>query len=371
MDERVRSAAALLAVPLLLCAGLPAVGTAQEGGTERTCTFPTTIGDATGTEVTIAERPERVVTLNPSATQTLWELGARDRVVGISEYGTYLNGTEGKTVVNTGSGGVAVEEIVALRPDLVLAPGTVGNETVENLRAKGPTVLAVETPNDIDGVGTKTRLLGRAVGSCDAAERTNAWMRANVDGVREATRDADRPRAMYLFHGYTVGRGTFIHDVLTAAGLENVMATAGVSGYGQVNREVVRNRTPEWIVVNDADPGVPADPAYNETTAVQRGQIVTVDVDHMNQPAPRSVVFAVRNVSAAVHPEAFDDVEYVSRAGARSAAANGTATAADSPARSSTATDASGSGFGVLAGIVGVTAALLVAARLRPGEHGG
>ncbi|MFB6080965.1 MAG: PGF-CTERM-anchored ABC transporter substrate-binding protein [Haloferacaceae archaeon] len=334
------------------------------------CGFPVARTDATGARVTLAERPGRIVTLNPSAAQTLWELGARDRVVGVSEFAGYLNGTDDLPVVDTASGGVNVERIVALDPDLVLAPGTIPEETVRALRKTGVPVFALNTSTSVDGVATKTRLLGRLTGECTAAARTNDWMRRNVAAVREAVADEPRPRALYVFgSGYTVGSDTFVGDVMRTAGLRNVAAEAGISGYARISPEVVRERNPQWLVLNGRD-DVPDGPAYRETTAVRENRTVVVDVNDLNQPAPGSIVRAVRTIARAVHPAATADVTPVPRPTATGgpaspAATHTTATTPTTPTASPTAagtTTTDGPGFDPL--LVPVAAALLALAAL-------
>jgi iron complex transport system substrate-binding protein len=335
------------------------------------CAFPVTRTDATGTAVTVSERPARIVTLSPSAAQTLWELGARDRVVGVSEFASYLNGTASLPKVNTAGGGVDVERVVGLNPDLVLAPGTVPDETVENLRATGVPVFALETSSSVEAVSEKTRLVGRLVGECGAAARTNAWMERNVAAVRGAVADDPAPTGLYVFGGgYTAGAGTFIDDVLTTAGLENLARVVGIEGYAQINREVVSARDPAWLVLNSRDDDVPDDPVYRETTAVREGQVVVVNVHYLNQPAPRSIVRSVRAVATAVHPDAMAGVDYVPRSAVSTPASSPTPTpsptATPTSTSTSTPTEARGPGLGVvLPPVAGALAALLALARRR------
>ncbi|SDZ84252.1 iron complex transport system substrate-binding protein [Haloplanus vescus] len=342
----------------LAVGGTASTATAGDSPAQRTagdCSFPVTRTDATGTAVTLSERPDRIATLSPSAAQTLWEIGARARVVGVSEFAGYLDGTDDLPVVNTASGGIQSERLVALDPDLVIAPGTISNETVATLRDQGLTVYAMDTPATVEGVADATTRLGRLTGECTGAAETNAWMRANVAAVRDAVADDPRPTALYVFSdGWTVGADTFISDVFTTAGTRNVVAGT-VSGYARVSPEVVRERNPEWIVYNSRD-GIPDTAAYRETTAVRENQTVEVDVNYLNQPAPRSIVRATRTVATAVHPTAVDEASYVPRSAVEPA--NATATTTGTPTGRQTAGD--GPGFGVVTAVVGVLFALLL-----------
>ena len=358
---------ATLLVLLVVGAGLSAPAAATGGVQSQDCSFPVSITDAQGTEVTVEEEPQRIVSLNPSAAQTLWEIGAQEKVVGISEYATYLDGADQKEIVNTQSGGTNVEKIIALEPDLVISPGTINEETVQNLRDKGITVVALATPQTIDGVAEKTTQIGQLTGHCEGAAETNDWMQSNVEQVEDAVADTEQPRSMYVFYGYTVGADTFIDDILTVAGTTNVMAEAGVSGYAQVNKEIVRERNPQWIVVNTDDPGVPAEPAYNETIAVQEGQIVTVNIEYMNQPAPRSVVNAVHTLASEIHPEAMDGVEIQERSEFDTTTTSTTTTTTTEDTTTTTTpaqtTESDAPGFGIAAGILALLAGLLLTRR--------
>lgn len=359
-----RTVATVALVACLLAVAVAPVAVANHGGSDAStddCSFPVTRTDATGTEVTLSEPPERIATLNPSAAQTLWEIGARDRVVGVSEFASYLEGTDSLSVVNTAAGGIQSERLVALDTDLVVAPGTISEDTVSTLRDRGLTVFALESPSSIEGVADDTTLLGRLTGECAGAAETNAWMRANVDAVRDAVADDPRPTALYVFSdGWTVGGDTFISDVMTTAGTRNAVADA-VSGYAQVSDEVVRDRDPEWIVYNDRD-GIPDAAAYRETTAVRENRTVEVGVNYLNQPAPRSIVRAVHAVAGTVHPDAVDESTYVRRSAVGGSAA--TASATEAPTAATTG-DAPGLGFGVAVAAVVALLAAAVATRRR------
>jgi iron complex transport system substrate-binding protein len=363
----VSRAAVALSLVLLLAPVLGAATpvAASHGGSAPAddCGFPVTRTDATGTEVRIADPPERVVTLSPSAAQTLWEVGARDRVVATTEFATYLNGTGDLERVSAADGSVNAEQVIGLDPDLVLAPGTISEGTVETLRGAGVTVFALEAPATVEGVAAKTTLIGRLVGECEGAAATNRWMRRNVGAVERAVADEPRPRALYLLGGgFTVGSGTFVHDVMRTAGLSNVAAEAGLSGYARVSPEVVRDRDPEWLL---RTPGVsvPDDPAYRETTAVRANNTVVVDGNYLNQPAPRSIVRSVRAVARAVHPDATAEASYVPRAAV-------TETPAPTSERSTAAATArpttdEGAGFGVVAAAAALLALSVLARRRR------
>ncbi|MFC7045922.1 PGF-CTERM-anchored ABC transporter substrate-binding protein [Halobacteriaceae archaeon GCM10025711] len=317
---------------LLLVAGAAPV--AGAGGAQEQCTFPVTYTDATGTDVTVEEEPQRVVTLGPSAAQTMWEIGAEDKVVGVSQYASYLDGAGDKTVV-TSKDGVKTEQVVALEPDLVLAPNIVSEDAVRKLRQTGLTVVYFENARTIDDVAQKTTTIGELTGECEGARETVDWMNRNVDAVEQAVADEERPKALYTFFGYTAGDETFIDNMIRAAGAQNAAADADITGYKKISDEVVVEQNPDWLVLNSDSPKPPSSAAYNETTAIQENNTVVVDRNYISQPAPRSVVYTVRNMTKAFHPEAYEELDQYL---ATETTTRTTETTADTEAEASTTT---------------------------------
>jgi putative ABC transporter PGF-CTERM-modified substrate-binding protein len=292
--------------------GSPGVGTAAADGE---CPFPITRTDATGTDVTISEDPDEVVTLNPSAAQTMYEIDAWDDVVGVSTYADYLPGADERTTVGAGNDDATVERTVALDPDLVLAPNIIRDSTVEQFRRAGLTVYKFESAATLDDVVEKTRLTGELVGSCDGADERADTMERRIGIVEDAVADVARPRVLYEFFGVTVEEGAFIHDIIETAGGNNVAAdyaelnngTLG-GGYFYINSEAVVDADPEWVLLSSDEydtATVPSEAAYEGTTAAEEGNAVLLDADLVSQPAPRSVDVVLRLVRI-FHPGVYE-----------------------------------------------------------------
>ncbi|UWG46798.1 ABC-type Fe3+-hydroxamate transport system, periplasmic component [Halanaeroarchaeum sp. HSR-CO] len=307
------------------------------------CSFPVETTDATGETVTIDAEPETVVTLGPSAAQTMWEIGAEEKVVGVSQYASYLEGAESRTNVSGASQSfVDSERVVDLDPDLVLAPNIIPVETVQKLRDSGLTVYSYERATSLADVEEKTRLTGHLVGACEGAEKRATEMNESLETVRDRVDGEDRPRVLYYMGGgHTAGEGTFIDGIIEAAGGTNVAAEAGMEGYGQMNEEDVVEQNPEWIVTNTDIGAIPESAGYDATTAVQEEQILLVDANYVSQPAPRTVEI-VEELAAAFHPAsedaAVEATETTATETTADSATTATTAAADGTTRTTTAT---------------------------------
>lgn len=309
----VRTAIGVVLAVVLLTAGIgPATATNAQVGTVsaqvdgETCSFPVTATDATGTEVTVEDEPEQVVALGPSTAQTLWDVGAREKVVGlpVGPYTAYLNGSANRTDISQADGvTVATEQVVGAEPDLVLAPNIIPNETVETLRSAGLTVFKFGFGSSFADIYEKTNQTGRLVGTCEEAAETVESTRERVRTVREAVESEDSPRVLYpQSGGFVAGNGTFIHEVMETAGGDNIAANAGIQGYQQMSNETIAQRNPQWIVTANAT-AIPEGEPYASTTAVQQNQTVVVDSNLISQPGPR-VVIPMTKIARQLHPEA-------------------------------------------------------------------
>jgi iron complex transport system substrate-binding protein len=347
----------------------PAAPAADAAAQESDCTFPVELTDQSGTTVTVEESPSRVVTLNPSAAQTMWELGAQDRVVGVTKFAMNLEGAEEKTNISSGGETINNEVVVGLEPDLVLAPNTVDNETVRSLRDAGLTVYHFDEAKSIAGIQEKTRIIGALTGECAAAEDTVDWMDAELATVDAAVEGQDRPGMIYTFFGWTAGNGTFIGTLVERAGASNVAAEAGIEGYEELNEDVLVDQDPDWILLNSDDDQVPKTAAYNGTTAVQKDQILVVNYNQLNRPAPR-VIYPLVAMTKAMHPEAYAQANQTeSDTATGTETASPTATTApptgspDTETEDGSGTGASGPGFTAIGALVALVCLSLVAAR--------
>lgn len=345
-------------VVALLLGGALVAGAGATPAAQTECAFPVTLTDATGSEVTVDERPDEVVVLGPSAAQTLWDVGAREQVVGmpVGQYTAYLEGSSEREDVYTQDDSVNQEKVVAMGPDLVIAPNIITNDTVAGLRDAGVTVYRADFGRSLAAINEKTRLFGRLTGNCQAADGTVAAVRDRVETVEAAVAGEDRPRVLYYSFNFTAGQGTFVTSLIEIAGGSNVAAEAGVTGYEPINPELVADSDPEWVV-HQGSSTPPTGPPYSGTTAYERNQTVAVDANLVSQAGPR-VVQPLTTMAAAFHPEAY--------ASANASTPTPTATASATPTASPSPSDTTagdGAGFGALVAVVAVGLALLARRR--------
>ncbi len=270
--------------------------------------FPATVTDFQGRAVEIAKRPERIVSIGPSNTEFLFALGAGARVVGVDDFSD--EPAEAKTKEKVGGVKVNLEVVVALRPDLVVSV-KFSDGTIEKL-ATAAAVLVVD-PQGIADVAKTATLLGKAVGA--DGEKLAADIARKLDAVRARTKDASaRPRVYHEIDAsdptkiYTVGPGSFIHDLIELAGGQNVAARTGMA-YPQLSAEEIVRADPEVIVVGAspyqaAPEQIAARRGWAGMSAVRNKRILTIPESLVSRPGPR-VGEAAETYAKLLHPELY------------------------------------------------------------------
>ena len=371
-----RRTATVVGVALLILSSVvPAMGAAgavgAQDGTSLDCEFPLTDTDASDHEVTVEEEPQRIVTLSPSAAQTMWEIGGREKVVGVSQFANYLDGAGSREVVLSGyPATVNVEKVIDLDPDLVLAPNTIKNETVKQIRGAGITVYRFELADSIDSIYNKTQLIGQLTGECAGAEETVSQIRDRVQTVEQAVAGEEKPRVYWgKAAGYTAGPNTFIGQIIEKAGGTNIANEANASQpYPQLSEEFIAKQDPEFVVVsvsasqlgNESRSYIPQDSVIRDTTAWEEGNIVVVDTSHLSQPAPR-VVEPMTQMAQAFHPEAYSQANTTTTTTTTAEPTTTTAAATTTTTNGESGGDTPG--FGVTTAVVALVGAALLARR--------
>jgi iron complex transport system substrate-binding protein len=297
---------------LVACQQAPAAAPASPATPDGAgSSFPRALVDDDGTEVTVDERPERIISLSPAITEIVYALGAGDRLVGGTDFDDYPPEAAALTDVATFSG-VLMEQVVDLEPDLVLAAGNnfTPQADIDRMRELGLTVL-VTYAESVEDVLTDIELIGQAIDADEEAAAIAGGMErriAEVEGAVAGT--AERPRVFYQIGSepdiYGPAPGSFIADMVALAGGEPITTTDPAVFSISVERLVALD--PEVIILGDAQYGVcpeqvAARPGWNSMTAVREGNLRPVDDTIVTRPGPR-LAEGLAALALAIHPDA-------------------------------------------------------------------
>lgn len=253
--------------------------------------FPVTVGD-----LTLEARPERIVSLSPTATEMLYAIGAGDQVVAVDEYsnfpqeavdlGTPLSGFEPN-----------IEAISSYEPDLVIISYDPGS-LVEQLGSLGIPVFTAYAAMDLEGVYVQIGQFGELTGQVSGATSLIEQIRADIDTAVASVTVEGSPTYYYELDNtyYSVTSNTFVGQIFTLFGLVNIAdgVEAG-NDYPQLSAEVIVSGDPDYIFLADTKccaqtaETVAARDGWRAMKAVANGRVIELDDDVASRWGPRVV----------------------------------------------------------------------------------
>lgn len=253
---------------------------------------------------TASDAPERVVSLAPSATETLRDLGGLDRLVGATHHCSDVDAPAVGGWLNPDYDAVA-----DLDPDLVVTADDLQADVATELRERGHEVYHA-APATLGEVIESFAVLGAAVGLAKAGNDL-AWRTRNrLDRVRDLVADRDRP-VVYCeeWSDPPMAAGNWVPEAVEAAGGRYPFVAPGERSR-EVSAAQVETAAPDHVVLHlcghgdRADPDVVAERGW-DLPAVEREDVHVMDDSLLNQPSPR-LVEGIETLAAKLHPDALD-----------------------------------------------------------------
>ena len=253
-----------------------------------------TVTDDIGRTVVLPHPAERIISLAPSITESLFAIGAGDRLVGVTDFCTYP--PEALKIRRVGGMiNPSIEQIVALTPDLIVL-SMEGNqrEDFERLVSLG-TPVVVSNPRTLEGIYRSLTMLSTLTGTEVQAARLIRSLRDREAAVRKRA-DTSRPGVLVIVSVQplmVVGAPTFLNELIETAGATNLAADAGGT-YPTISRESVAARDPDILlfmseIAQSAESVTSLYPEWRYLSAVRRGAVIRVDADLLSRPGPRAL----------------------------------------------------------------------------------
>jgi len=260
-------------------------------------TYPITITDGRGKEVTIAEKPKHIVSTALAIDELLVDLVPIDNIAavtaisadsGISNVASKTDSVESKFET------VTAEQVLALNPDLVIVPSYINPEVLDQLDSAGITTFQVIDDASFEGILKTVETLGQIVGEQQKATDLMADIQKRINTLKaNADKKEDKPRVLYYTEYFSsVTDNTTIGEMINLAGGINVVSEAGIVGdsypdYPEISKEILVQLKPDvifttaWGAAGDGEPAFVTewknDPALKDVPAIKNNKIYVLD----------------------------------------------------------------------------------------------
>ncbi|HZP72812.1 MAG TPA: ABC transporter substrate-binding protein [Gaiellaceae bacterium] len=252
--------------------------------------------------------PSRIISLSPTATETLFAIGAGKQVIAVDADSSYP-----RAAPRTALSGLTpnIESIAAYRPDLVVIAYDPGGLRSALERLHIPVLMQDAAPN-LQASYAQMLVLGRDTGHLAQAQSLVARMKKRIAALVSGTHG--RGRGLTVYHEldptlYSATSKTFVGQIYSLFGLHDIADAADKtgSGYPQLSSEYVVAANPDLVVLADTVccgqslATLRSRPGWNAIDAVRNGDVVRIDDSIASRWGPRTVDFVRAIASALAH----------------------------------------------------------------------
>ena len=269
-----------------------------------TSDYPRTFTDGRGVEVTLEEKPTRIVSTTLAIDEYLLSLVEPERIAAITQMATdagISNVADVTDGVETKIESVTAELVLSLNPDLVLIPTYVNPEVLEQLEAAGITTYQLKDDASFAGILESVEEIGALVGEEEKAKELIADVEQRMAILEEKAATVEEKKRVVYWTQYnsSVTDNTTIGEMITLAGGINAITEAGITGdeypdYPNLSKEKLVELNPDVIITSDWQyDGSEAtfieewknDPALKNVNAFKNNQVYDIDSANLTTAA--------------------------------------------------------------------------------------
>ncbi len=247
---------------------------------------------------------ERVVSLVPSVTKCIYELGEQDKLVGCTSY-CKVNPADSIAVVGSAIK-ANLEKIMTLAPTMVIASPLIPQEEVHVLRNMGVRVEQISSPDSYADLQAQFTRLGELLGVAPRAQHIVDSVNVEVNKIVTENATANSLKVFVQIAAdpiYTITTNTYLADLLPMLHATNAIPN---TPNGMVSPEAVVAQNPDVIFI--ATMGFATEPeierwnSFNNMVAAHRRQIYTLNADTLCEPTPLNYLYSLQRMDAILRP---------------------------------------------------------------------
>lgn len=201
------------------------------------------------------QHSQRFISLSPTMTEILFELGAGKDLVAVTTYCTYPEEAKAKEKIGDFVN-PNFEKIVGLKPDVVFAETWSSSKIVSRLRGSGLKVSEVKSPRSVEEIYQAILQVGEGLGKESQAKATVEGMKHRIQAIRTRADQMKTHPSIYIeidLPSWTVGRASYTSEAVEICGARNIFSDVDKPAL-QASKETIIERNPDVILTFDSNP---------------------------------------------------------------------------------------------------------------------
>lgn len=313
-------------IVLLLVLSFCIAGCQNQSGDEATAVGYQVV-DSQGTVIKLAQKPKRIMTTHFNLDNILMGVVNQDRVVALSKTMddaavSYIDPEAIKKPAKLPYN-FSLEQVLSLKPDLIIARESTGEDRIQAYRGMGIPVYVVGNANNVEDIKKQIQEIGQVVGEEESSDRLLQKMQKELAEIKNRVNSAGGESKSVMLvskmnHSYG-GKGSFFDDMCHYAGVQNAPADTGVFNGQLMDKEVMLRANPDyfllslsWELKHDNKDGYKKefleDPALSSLQAVKNEHVCYLKDKHL-YASNQNCVWAIRKIANLVYGDIFSHEE--------------------------------------------------------------
>ncbi|WP_210139969.1 ABC transporter substrate-binding protein [Staphylococcus sp. GDY8P54P] len=240
---------------------------------------------------------KRIISLMPSNTEILYELGLGDDVIGVSTVDDYPKEVKDKKQFDAMK--LNKESLMKAKPDLILAHESqkaTNDKVLKGLKDSGVKVVYVKDAQSIDEMYESFMQIGKVTHKEKAAKKLVKETKQNIENIKKSVPNDVKGQKVFMEISsepeiYTAGKETFFDDMLTQLKAEN--SFSNLKGWQKVSKEDIIKQNPDLMIStmgissSEYQKMINKRGGFNQIKAVQHNKVKAVNGDEISRPGPR------------------------------------------------------------------------------------
>lgn len=282
---------AILLITMLTIA-FTACGAGGEDGDEQAAaeSFPMKVTDYLGTEMEFKQAPEKIVSLSPSCTEILYQLGLGDKMVGVSNWCTYPK-EAGKVEKVGDTFSVNVEKIIELEADVVFVSGQAAADSVSALDAAGIKVYSIGAKS-LEDIYKSISGIGQVTGTSEEAADIVGDMKEDAEELKNEFAQYDK-ESVFIDLGdlYSTSKEDYLGNSLKLINAENIALDFDYSS-PQLSAEAIIEKNPQVYICLSSEKDFVKPDGFDKIDAFKNKKVYFIDytnkaTDMITRDGPR------------------------------------------------------------------------------------
>ena len=270
--------------------------------------------DREGNHIKLPQNIERIISMGPSNTEIIVDLGFGDKIVAIDSYSDNIEGVK-PGIPMFSMMGPDGEQIINLAPDVIFVTGMSkvdGGDLLQGVANAGICIIYLPTSTSIEAIEEDVMYISRVLGAEEKGEAIVSEMENEISEIKAIGETITDKKKVYFEidappYLCSFGKGVFLNEMIELVGAENICGDQ--DGWVRITDETVVYANPDVILtsvnyIEDPVGEIRSRSSWSGVTAIKNGDVYYIDTDSSNRPSHK-IVIALRQMAEAIYPDKY------------------------------------------------------------------